>query len=253
MPHNAPRVGRRGWLARLPRHLPQTVGSAVRQPAGCCAPARRARPTRSRWESRRTSQARSPRPATPTGRWRSSPWSRSTPDGGIGGRPIELHLEDTASDPKIAVGNVRRLIQEHKVNVVLGGITSAMRQAIKDPIVNRGRTLYIYPQLYEGQECTKYLYLHRADPGAAGGRADPLSDQAERAEALRHAVGQLCVAAAAQPLHAQGDRGQRRRGGVRGVLPARPGGILRDNQQDHATARSIACSTRSSRLACSRS
>ena len=27
----------------------------------------------------------------------------------------------------------------------LGGITSAMRQAIKDPIVNRGRTLYIYP------------------------------------------------------------------------------------------------------------
>jgi len=78
--------------------------------------------------------------------------------GGIDGRPIELHLEDTASDPKVAVGNVRRLIQEHRVDVVLGGITSAMRQAIKDPIVNRGRTLYIYPQLYEGQECTKFLY-----------------------------------------------------------------------------------------------
>ncbi len=42
--------------------------------------------------------------------------------------------------------------------MVLGGITSAMRQAIKDPIVNRGRTLYIYPQLYEGQECTKHLF-----------------------------------------------------------------------------------------------
>jgi branched-chain amino acid transport system substrate-binding protein len=78
--------------------------------------------------------------------------------GGILGQPIELYLEDTASDPKIAVGNVRRLIQDHKVNVVLGGITSAMRQAIKDPIVNRGRTLYIYPQLYEGQECTRFLY-----------------------------------------------------------------------------------------------
>src|SRR5262245_14626007 len=78
--------------------------------------------------------------------------------GGILGRPIELYLEDTASDPKIAVGNVRKLIQERKVDVVLGGITSAMRQAIKDPIVNRGRTLYIYPQLYEGQECTKYLF-----------------------------------------------------------------------------------------------
>jgi ABC-type branched-subunit amino acid transport system substrate-binding protein len=84
--------------------------------------------------------------------------------GGILGRPIELYLEDTASDPKIAVGNVRKLIQERKVDVVLGGITSAMRQAIKDPIVNRGRTLYIYPQLYEGQECTKHLFCTGPTP-----------------------------------------------------------------------------------------
>ena len=84
--------------------------------------------------------------------------------GGIFGRPIELYLEDTASDPKIAVGNVRRLIQERNVDVVLGGITSAMRQAIKDPIVNRGRKLYIYPELYEGQECTKFLFCTGPTP-----------------------------------------------------------------------------------------
>jgi branched-chain amino acid transport system substrate-binding protein len=84
--------------------------------------------------------------------------------GGILGRQIELNLADTASDPKIAVGNVRRLIQERRVDVVLGGITSAMRQAIKDPIVNRGRTLYLYPQLYEGQECTKHLYCTGPTP-----------------------------------------------------------------------------------------
>lgn len=84
--------------------------------------------------------------------------------GGIGGRPVELSLEDTASDPKTAVGNVRRLIQQRKVDVVLGAITSAMRQAIKDPIVNRGRTLYIYPQLYEGQECTKFLFCTGPTP-----------------------------------------------------------------------------------------
>ena len=84
--------------------------------------------------------------------------------GGIIGKPVELFLEDTASDPKVAVGNVRKLIQEYKVDVVLGGITSAMRQAIKDPIVNRGRTLYIYPQLYEGQECTKHLYCTGPTP-----------------------------------------------------------------------------------------
>lgn len=84
--------------------------------------------------------------------------------GGILGRPIELFLEDTASDPGIAVGNVRRLIQQHKVDVVLGGITSAMREAIKNPIVRRGKTLYIYPQLYEGQECTEHLYCTGPTP-----------------------------------------------------------------------------------------
>ncbi len=85
-------------------------------------------------------------------------------DGGILGRPIQLFLEDTASDPNVAVGNVRRMIQEHRPDVVLGGITSAMRQAIKDPIVTRGRTLYIYPQLYEGKECTKDLFCTGPTP-----------------------------------------------------------------------------------------
>jgi branched-chain amino acid transport system substrate-binding protein len=84
--------------------------------------------------------------------------------GGILGRPIELILGDTASDPGVAVGNVRRLIQQHKVDVVLGGITSAMREAIKNPIVRRGKTLYIYPQLYEGQECTEHLYCTGPTP-----------------------------------------------------------------------------------------
>ena len=84
--------------------------------------------------------------------------------GGILDRPIELYLEDTASDPSIAVGNVRKLIQQHRVDVVLGGITSAMREAIKNPIVHRGRTLYIYPQLYEGQECTEGLFCTGPTP-----------------------------------------------------------------------------------------
>jgi len=84
--------------------------------------------------------------------------------GGVAGKPIELYLEDTATDEKKAISNVRKLIQERKVDVVLGGITSSMRQAIKDPVVNRGRTLYIYPQLYEGLECTKHLYCTGPTP-----------------------------------------------------------------------------------------
>lgn len=78
--------------------------------------------------------------------------------GGLLGRPLELFIEDTASNESVAVGNVRKLIQRDKVDLVLGGVTSSMRNAIKDVIVARGKTLYIYPQLYEGKECTPYLF-----------------------------------------------------------------------------------------------
>src|SRR5215469_16578796 len=84
--------------------------------------------------------------------------------GGVLGRPIELFIVDTASNESVAVANVRRLIQRDKVDVVLGGITSSMRNAIKDVIVTRGKTLYIYPQLYEGKECTPYLFCTGPTP-----------------------------------------------------------------------------------------
>ncbi len=84
--------------------------------------------------------------------------------GGVLGRPLELFIEDTASNESVAVANVRKLIQRDKVDVVLGGITSSMRNAIKDVIVARGRTLYIYPQLYEGLECTPYIFCTGPTP-----------------------------------------------------------------------------------------
>lgn len=84
--------------------------------------------------------------------------------GGLLGRKVELYIEDTASNESVAVGNVRKLIQRDKVDVVLGGITSSMRNAIKDVIVTRGRTLYIYPQLYEGLECTPYIFCTGPTP-----------------------------------------------------------------------------------------
>lgn len=84
--------------------------------------------------------------------------------GGLLGRQLQLHIEDTASNESTAIGNVRKLIQRDRVDVVLGGITSSMRNAIKDVIVNRGRTLYLYPQLYEGGECEKYIYCTGPTP-----------------------------------------------------------------------------------------
>jgi ABC-type branched-subunit amino acid transport system substrate-binding protein len=84
--------------------------------------------------------------------------------GGVLGRPLELHVEDTTSNESVAVANVRKLVQRDRVDVVFGGITSSMRNAIKDVIVTRGRTLYVYPQLYEGQECTPYIFCTGPTP-----------------------------------------------------------------------------------------
>src|ERR1700727_1498870 len=93
--------------------------------------------------------------------------------GGILGRPLELYIEDTASNESVAVGNVRKLIQRDKVDLVLGGITSSMRNAIKDAIVARGKTLYIYPELYEGGERTPYLFCTGPTPAQQGAEFIP--------------------------------------------------------------------------------
>jgi ABC-type branched-subunit amino acid transport system substrate-binding protein len=93
--------------------------------------------------------------------------------GGLLGRPIGLYVEDTASNEAVAVPNVRRLIQRDHVDVVLGGITSSMRNAIKGPIVERGRTLYIYPQLYEGKECEPFIYCTGPTPSQQCDRLIP--------------------------------------------------------------------------------
>ena len=44
------------------------------------------------------------------------------------------------------------------VDVVLGGIYSSTRQAIKGPVVDQAETLYIYPEQYEGQECHPLIF-----------------------------------------------------------------------------------------------
>jgi len=93
--------------------------------------------------------------------------------GGLVGRPVQLFIEDTASNEAVAVTNVRRLIQRDQVDVVLGGITSSMRNAIKGPIVERGHTLYIYPQLYEGGECENLIYCTGPTPSQQCDRLIP--------------------------------------------------------------------------------
>jgi ABC-type branched-subunit amino acid transport system substrate-binding protein len=49
-------------------------------------------------------------------------------------------------------------VDDRHVDVVLGGIYSSTRQAIKGPVVERARTLYIYPEQYEGQESDPLIF-----------------------------------------------------------------------------------------------
>ena len=79
-------------------------------------------------------------------------------EGGLLGHPIELFIEDSATEDAAAAAAATKLVEQEHVDVVLGGIYSSTRQAIKGPAVEQGNTLYIYPEQYEGQECDPLIF-----------------------------------------------------------------------------------------------
>src|SRR4051794_40545769 len=78
--------------------------------------------------------------------------------GGLLGRPIELFVEDSATDDDVAEARAAKLVERVGVDVVVGGIYSSTRQAIKRPVVDEAETLYLYPEQYEGQECHPLIF-----------------------------------------------------------------------------------------------
>src|SRR3954470_23398459 len=78
--------------------------------------------------------------------------------GGLLGRRLDLHLEDSETTDSAAEAKATKLVQEDHVDVVFGDIYSSSRQAIKGPAVDDGKTLYIYPEQYEGQESDALIF-----------------------------------------------------------------------------------------------
>ncbi len=78
--------------------------------------------------------------------------------GGLLGRQIDLYLEDSATTDHVAEAKAKKLVRDVQVDVILGGIYSSTRQAIKGPAVVEGKKLYIYPEQYEGQECHPLIF-----------------------------------------------------------------------------------------------
>src|SRR3954452_6816707 len=78
--------------------------------------------------------------------------------GGLLGRPVELFVEDSATDDAVAEAVASKLVEHNAVDVVVVGIYSSTRQAIKGPVVDQAETLYLYPEQYEGQECHPLIF-----------------------------------------------------------------------------------------------
>jgi branched-chain amino acid transport system substrate-binding protein len=83
--------------------------------------------------------------------------------GGIMGRQIELIHLDPQGDNARYQEFARRLTGRDKVDVLIGGITSASREAIR-PIMNRTTIPYFYTNQYEGGVCDAGMVSNGAVP-----------------------------------------------------------------------------------------
>jgi ABC-type branched-subunit amino acid transport system substrate-binding protein len=90
---------------------------------------------------------------------------------GLLGQHIELHIKDSETTDEAAEAAAAKLVQDVQVDVIFGGILSSTRQAIKAAAVTEGRTLYIYPEQYEGQECDPLIFCTGPVPAQ---QVDPL-------------------------------------------------------------------------------
>ena len=91
-----------------------------------------------------------------------------------------------------------KLVERVGVDVVVGGIYSSTRQAIKGPVVDQAETLYLYPEQYEGQECHPLIFCTGPVPAQQVEPFFPWLMRADRREDLLHAVGRLHLAAHAE-------------------------------------------------------
>lgn len=78
--------------------------------------------------------------------------------GGVLGRPLKLVAYDAQSDNAKYTQYARRLALRDHAAVVMGGVTSASREAMR-PILDATHTLYFYNEQYEGGVCDRNTFL----------------------------------------------------------------------------------------------
>lgn len=83
--------------------------------------------------------------------------------GGVLGRELNLIQTDCQSNNQIYAQNALKLILDDKVSVLMGGITSASREAVR-PVVDKYEALYFYNEQYEGGVCDRLVFCTGVTP-----------------------------------------------------------------------------------------
>ena len=83
--------------------------------------------------------------------------------GGLLGRKIDLINYDTQSNIQLYTQFATEAATKDRVAVVMGGITSASREAMR-PVLDRFKTLYFYNTLYEGGVCDRNIFIVGTTP-----------------------------------------------------------------------------------------
>jgi branched-chain amino acid transport system substrate-binding protein len=82
---------------------------------------------------------------------------------GVLGRQLKLVFYDAQSSLALYTQYATTLIEKNKAQVIVAGLTSASREAIR-PIMDRHDELYFYCALYEGGVCDRNVFLMGTTP-----------------------------------------------------------------------------------------
>ena len=92
--------------------------------------------------------------------------------GGVLGKRLKLIQLDAQSDNQIYAQYATRLLVEDRVAVLMGGITSASREAVR-PVVDKYKQVYFYNEQYEGGVCDKLVFCTGVTPAQQLGTLIP--------------------------------------------------------------------------------
>src|SRR5215471_18484223 len=83
--------------------------------------------------------------------------------GGVLGKKLRVVQFDTQSNNQLYTQYATQLLLDNKVAVLMGGITSASREAVR-PVVDKYGALYFYNEQYEGGVCDKNVFCTGVTP-----------------------------------------------------------------------------------------